>query len=64
LPTEKESASIDIYNLEGKLVRSEDVTNGYGILQLDSRQFEAGVYLFNLQLNGETVATQKFTIVE
>ena len=64
LPTERESASINIYDLQGKLVHSENITVGYGILSLNAKQFATGSYVFELELNGQKVATEKFQIVE
>jgi hypothetical protein len=64
LPTERESAFIRIYDLQGKLVQSENITSGYGILSLNAKVFAAGSYVFELELNGQKVATEKFQIVE
>ena len=38
--------------------------NRYGILSLNAKQFVAGSYVFELELNGQKVATEKFQIVE
>ncbi len=64
LPTEHESALIHIFDLQGKLVQSENITSGYGILSLNAKHFAAGSYVFELELNGQKVATEKFQIVE
>lgn len=64
LPTERESAMIHIFDLQGKLVQSENVTSGYGILNLNAKQFASGSYVFELELNGQKVAAEKFQIVE
>ena len=64
LPNERESAYVNIYDLQGKLVQRENITSGYGILSLNAKQFAAGSYVFELVLNGQKVATEKFQIVE
>jgi Secretion system C-terminal sorting domain len=64
LPTERKSALVKIYDLQGKLVQSENVTSGYGILSLNAKYFAAGIYVFELELNGQKVATEKFQIVQ
>jgi len=64
LPTECKSALIHIFDLQGKLVQSENVTSGYGILSLNAKYFAAGIYVFELELDGQKVATEKFQIVE
>ncbi len=64
LPTERESAFVNIFDLQGKLVQSENITAGYGILSLNAKHFAAGSYVFELELNGQKVATEKFQIVE
>lgn len=64
LPTERESAFIHIYDLQGKLAQSVNITAGYGILSLNAKQFAAGNYVFELELNAQKVATEKFQIIE
>ena len=64
LPTERESAFIHVYDLQGKLVHSENITSSFGILSLNAKHFAAGSYVFELELNGQKVATEKFQIVE
>lgn len=64
LPTERESAFVHIFDLQGKLVHSENITAGYGILSLNARQFASGSYVFELELNGQKLAIDKFQIVD
>lgn len=64
LPSEREIAFIRIFDMQGKLVHSENITVGHGILSLNSRQLGSGSYVFELELNGQNVATEKFIIVE
>jgi hypothetical protein len=45
-------------------VHEEDVTTGYGIAQLDAKDFESGQYVFELILNNQTVASSKFQIIK
>ncbi|MEN9348169.1 MAG: hypothetical protein RLZZ77_1680 [Bacteroidota bacterium] len=64
LPTERKSAFINIFDLQGKLVERENITSGYGILSLNAKQFAAGSYIFELELEGHKVDTDKFQIVK
>jgi len=64
LPTERKNAFVNIFDLQGKLVQRENITSGYGILGLNAKQFAAGSYVFELELDGQKVATEKFQIVE
>ncbi len=64
LPTERSKAFVQIYDVSGKLIRSENITNGYGIFMLNAADFERGSYFFELELNGHKVATEKFLIVD
>jgi hypothetical protein len=50
--------------LQGKLVQSENITSGFGILILNAKHFASGSYVIELELNGQKVATEKFQIVE
>ncbi len=63
LPTERQSAFIRIFDLKGALVHEENITAGYGITELNSTNFENGQYIFDLVLNNEVVATNKFQIM-
>ncbi len=63
LPFEKNSAFIRIFDSMGHLVREENVTNGFGILELNSIQFESGLYFYELEVNGNKVASDKFSII-
>jgi hypothetical protein len=47
----------------GHLVREENVTNGFGILELNSVQFESGLYYYDLEVNVNKVASDKFSLV-
>ena len=64
LPTERQSAFVRIFDMHGKLVQNENITAGYGILSLNAKQFASGSYIFELELNGQKVATEKFQIVK
>jgi hypothetical protein len=63
LPFEKKSAFIRIFDSMGHLVKEENVTNGFGILELNSIQFESGLYYYDLEVNGHKVASDKFSII-
>ncbi len=63
LPFEKQSAFIRIFDSAGKMLREENVTNGYGILELNAVQFESGLYYYELEVNGNKVASDKFSII-
>jgi hypothetical protein len=64
LPMERKSASVLIYDAMGRHIATRDITNGHGILSMDARDFSAGTFVFQLQLEGKTVATEKFVIAK
>ncbi len=47
----------------GNLLREENITNGFGILELNAVQFESGLYYYALEVNGNKVASDKFSII-
>lgn len=64
LPNERQSAFIHIWDLQGKLIQRENISSGFGNLSLSAKNFASGTYVFELELNGQKVATEKFQIVE
>ena len=64
LPTERESAYIRIYDSKGSQVLEENITNGYGILNLNTHYLSMGSYVFELILNNERIAIDKFHVIK
>ena len=46
----------------GALVRSEDISKGYGILTLSAQSFANGAYVYQLVLEGRMIESGKFII--
>lgn len=62
LPAEMESAYIEVYTVEGKFVKQIDVTNCFGIIELETSDLKSGVYISRLLVDKQNVSTQKFMI--
>jgi hypothetical protein len=62
LPAELNSAIIEVYNIEGRLVEQIDVSGGIGILEYNTTSLEPGIYISSLLVNGDKVATHKFQV--
>ena len=62
LPAELNSAIIEVYNIDGRLMEQIDVSAGIGIYEYDTANLKAGTYISSLLVNGDKVATHKFQV--
>ncbi len=56
------NASIVIYDLLGKKVKSELLSNSQGKVTINTNDLNNGIYLYSLVLNGRSVSTRKLVI--
>ncbi len=63
LPEKDQQASIQIHSLQGRLLRSIDVSNNAeGRIHVNRKELAAGVYLYSLVVNGKVVATKRLVV--
>ena len=55
---------IDIYDMDGKKLKSFRVDNTFGYITVDNSEFPAGMYYYNLIANGELTATKKMLVIK
>ena len=56
------NVSVDVYDVVGKKVTSHKVMNNKGQVQLDVSAFNAGVYFYSLNVNGQAIKTERIII--
>lgn len=56
------NVSIDVYDVVGKKVTSHKVMNNKGQVQLNVSDFNAGVYFYSLNVNGQAIKTERIII--
>jgi hypothetical protein len=64
LPEIRESAFIRISDIQGRLIYNENVETGFGLLNLNAKQFAKGSYILDLIVNGQKVASEKLQVIE
>jgi len=64
--TQAKHASIMIFNMQGVLQKRYELpaTNGEGVLVVSANEFQAGMYLYSLIINGQEVSTKKMILSE
>jgi len=63
IPNESKSANISIFDLNGKLIKSENITsNGLGNINLKVQDVSSGLYTYSLIVDGQTIDTKKMII--
>ncbi|MEO7978215.1 PQQ-dependent sugar dehydrogenase [Flavobacterium sp.] len=59
----KEKKSIDIFNLQGKLLRTIDITeNKQGEISIDRNDLQKGMYVYRLKINNNIASSKKIII--
>lgn len=58
----EDAASVVLYNVTGREVMRQNVENGQVVLSVSD--FEDGIYLCNLVVNGRVVRTEKFVVAK
>jgi len=63
IPNESNSANISIFDLNGKLIKSESILKtGLGNINLKIQDVSSGLYTYSLIVDGETIDTKKMII--
>ncbi|MES2679615.1 MAG: T9SS type A sorting domain-containing protein [Bacteroidota bacterium] len=61
LPKDCKNADIKIYDLQGKLIETLQVTDTFDFIYLPS-DYNNGLYLYSLNIDGKTIKTQKIIL--
>lgn len=64
VPTKANSAVVEIYNLNGSLLKSVNVAKGNGTLELNAGELAAGTYTYRLVIDGQIVDTKKMLLTK
>jgi hypothetical protein len=62
LPDERNDAVANVYDIQGRRLATYDLTKVHGILEINTTQYEAGSYLYDVLLEGKQVSSGKFII--
>ena len=57
-------AKIDIHNINAKLKFTKNLINRQDQFAIDTRKWNAGVYVITLKINGKLVENDKFTVIK
>lgn len=63
IPSESKSAAISVFDLSGKLIKSESISaKGLGSINLKVQDVSSGLYTYSLIIDGLTIDTKKMII--
>lgn len=62
LPSTPKNAKFVIYNMVGEVVKESAVTSKNGILFINGTDFESGIYLYSIQMDGKSSAMKKLVV--
>ncbi|HRP89811.1 MAG TPA: T9SS type A sorting domain-containing protein [Edaphocola sp.] len=62
LEKDAQYATLNIYDLTGRLIISKSLQKGYQSLAFDLSQYNNGLYLYSLNINGKNKATKKLVL--
>jgi len=62
LPADAENPSISIYDLTGRLIQKFQLNDTSGSLNINLADYIDGMYIYDLQINGEILTTRKMVI--
>ena len=63
IPTNSENASINIFNVEGKLMKTVEVDHtGVGVLTINASDIPAGTYSYQLIVDGQIIDAKKMVL--
>ncbi|MDR2083649.1 MAG: T9SS type A sorting domain-containing protein [Bacteroidales bacterium] len=60
----KTNAALNIYNLQGTLLKSYPVSQGKGSIQISANEYSAGMYLYSLIVNNKEIDTKKMILTK
>lgn len=64
LPEKWKSASLNIYDITGKKIKTFPLTSGEGVVDLLMDNYQQGVYLYNLIIDGYAAQTKRMVLVK
>ena len=64
LPEGTEQGEIDLYSINGKLLKTYKVDNTFGFITIDNSEFAAGMYYYNLIADGNITTTKKMVVLK
>lgn len=59
-----ESGKMSIYDITGKLIHTYNLSNGTKKIDIDAQFLDAGIYLYDIVVNGKVIGTNKLTIIK
>jgi len=64
LPAGADQGELCLYNTDGKRIKTYQVDNRFGFIMLDNSQLPAGLYYYNIVVNGSVSSTQKMVVLK
>ncbi len=59
----KQTTTFDLYDLTGKLIRSNTLKEGANGLEISTATFSEGIYIYKLNVNGASIKSGKLSII-
>ncbi len=64
LPPGTDQGELSLYNTEGRKIKTYQVDNRFGYIMLDNSLLPAGLYYYNIVVNGSISSTQKIVVLK
>ena len=65
IPNNAASAYLYIFDMQGKIINTESISNfGTGFIKINGYQYESGMYLYTLIVNGQEVDTKRMILTK
>jgi hypothetical protein len=62
LPSTPKNAKLFIYNMVGEVVKESTITSKNGVILINGADFESGIYLYSIQMDGKASAMKKLVV--
>lgn len=62
IPGNPNNARVVIYNMVGSMVKDIPLSSNKGVVVIDGRDFEVGVYFYSLIIDGQNTATKRMIV--
>jgi hypothetical protein len=62
LPSTPKNAKLVVYNMVGEVVKESIITSKNGVLLINGADFESGIYLYSIQMDGKASAMKKLVV--
>ena len=62
LPSTPTNAKLVVYNMVGEVVKETIITSKNGVLLINGADFESGIYLYSIQMDGKASAMKKLVV--